>query len=44
MESTIHSIGRRPRQRTTTYGQAPEERYRASFSSSSSSSPLEFRR
>jgi FO synthase len=38
MESTIRSIGRMPRQRTTTYGQAPEERYRASFS------PLELRR
>jgi FO synthase len=33
MESTIRSIGRTPRQRTTTYGRAPEERYRASFAS-----------
>jgi len=31
MEATIRSIGRAPRQRTTTYGTAPEERYRASF-------------
>ncbi len=31
MESTIRSIGRTPRQRTTTYGSAPEERYRTSF-------------
>jgi len=31
MESIIHSIGRRPRQRTTTYGDAAEERYAASF-------------
>jgi FO synthase len=31
MESIIRSIGRVPRQRTTTYGDAPEERYAASF-------------
>jgi FO synthase len=31
MESIIRSIGRTPRQRTTTYGDAPEERYAASF-------------
>jgi len=31
MEATIRSLGRTPRQRTTTYGDAPEERYRASF-------------
>jgi FO synthase len=29
MEAIIHSLGRRPRQRTTTYGAAPEERRRA---------------
>ena len=31
MESIIRSIGRIPRQRTTVYGEAPEERYAASF-------------
>jgi len=31
MESIIRSMGRMPRQRTTTYGDAPEERYAASF-------------
>ena len=31
MEVTIRSIGRTPRQRTTTYGDAPAERYAASF-------------
>ena len=31
MESIIRSIGRVPRQRTTVYGEAPEERYAASF-------------
>jgi FO synthase len=31
MESIVRSIGRIPRQRTTTYGDAPEERYAASF-------------
>jgi FO synthase len=33
MEATIRAIGRTPRQRTTTYGIVPEERYRASFAS-----------
>jgi len=31
MEALIRSIGRRPRQRTTLYGQPPEERVRRSF-------------
>jgi FO synthase len=31
MEATIRSIGRAPRQRTTTYGTAPDERYSASL-------------
>jgi len=31
MESTIRALGRTPRQRTTLYGRAPEERYAASF-------------
>ena len=31
MEATIQQLGRRPRQRTTLYGTAPEERHRASF-------------
>jgi FO synthase len=31
METIIRSLGRTPRQRTTTYATAPEERYRASF-------------
>jgi FO synthase len=31
MESIIRSIGRVPRQRTTVYGEAPAERYAASF-------------
>jgi FO synthase len=31
MEGIIHSLGRIPRQRTTTYADAPAERYRASF-------------
>jgi FO synthase len=33
MESIIRSIGRLPRQRTTVYGEAPEERYATSFAS-----------
>jgi FO synthase len=33
MESIIRSIGRVPRQRTTVYGESPEERYAASFAS-----------
>jgi FO synthase len=33
MESIIRSIGRVPRQRTTVYGEVPEERYAASFAS-----------
>jgi FO synthase len=31
MEAIIRSLGRTPRQRTTTYADAPAERYRASF-------------
>jgi FO synthase len=31
MEALIRSLGRTPRQRTTTYGEVPEERRRASF-------------
>jgi len=31
MEAIIHSLGRSPRQRTTTYATAPDERRRASF-------------
>ena len=31
LEAIIHALGRRPRQRTTTYATAPAERYRASF-------------
>ena len=31
MERIIRSIGRKPRQRTTTYRDVPDERYRASF-------------
>jgi len=31
MEATIESLGRVPRQRTTTYADAPAERYAASF-------------
>ena len=31
MEHTIRSLGRMPRQRTTVYDTAPEDRYRASF-------------
>ena len=31
METTIRLIGRVPRQRNTPYGEAPQERYRASF-------------
>jgi FO synthase len=34
MEDIIHSIGRVPRQRTTTYDSVPDERYRASFNAS----------
>jgi hypothetical protein len=31
MEATIRSLDRIPRQRTTLYDAAPEDRYRASF-------------
>ncbi len=34
MEDIIHSIGRVPRQRTTSYDSVPDERYRASFNAS----------
>jgi FO synthase len=39
MESIICSIGRVPRQRTTLYGDAPEERYAASFAPRSTPAP-----
>jgi FO synthase len=45
MESTIRTIGRMPRQRTTTYGTASAERYRTSFASRPAAVPvLELRR
>jgi FO synthase len=49
MESTIRSIERTPRQRTTTYASAPDDRYRASFvpravASLPQPQPLELRR
>ena len=40
MESTIRAIGRTPRQRTTTYGTAPSERYRTSFAARAAAVPL----
>jgi FO synthase len=40
MESAIRELGRRPRQRTTLYGEPPEERVRASFGAPPLSEPL----
>jgi len=39
MEALIRSAGRIPRQRTTLYGDAPEERVRASFGASPLAEP-----
>ena len=40
MEALIRSAGRMPRQRTTLYGEAPEERVRASFGAEPLAEPL----
>ena len=40
MEELIRAAGRRPRQRTTLYGDAPEERRRASFGAAPLAEPL----
>jgi FO synthase len=40
MEAAIRSIGRRPRQRTTLYGEPAEDRVRASFGAPPLSEPL----
>jgi FO synthase len=40
MESAIRGIGRRPRQRTTLYGEPPAERVAASFGAPPLSEPL----
>jgi FO synthase len=40
MESTIRSVGRTPRQRTTLYGKPPAERQRASFGAPPLAEPL----
>jgi FO synthase len=40
MEALIRSAGRRPRQRTTLYGEAPAERVRASFAAPPLAEPL----
>src|SRR5439155_14244887 len=40
MEELIRSAGRVPRQRTTLYGDAPEERRRASFGAAPLAGPL----
>ena len=40
MEELIRSAGRVPRQRTTLYGDAPEERVRASFGAAPLAEPL----
>jgi FO synthase len=40
MEALIRSAGRVPRQRTTLYGEVPEERRRASFGAPSLAKPL----
>jgi FO synthase len=40
MEELIRSAGRVPRQRTTLYGEPPEERVRASFGAAALSEPL----
>ncbi len=39
MEATIRSVGRVPRQRTTLYGDVPEERYTTSFAARSNDAP-----
>jgi FO synthase len=40
MEALIRSAGRVPRQRTTLYGEPPEERVRASFGAAALAEPL----
>ena len=40
MEALIHSAGRVPRQRTTLYGEPPEDRVRASFDADPVAEPL----
>jgi FO synthase len=40
MEQLIRSAGRTPRQRTTLYGEAPDERIRASFGAAPLAEPL----
>jgi FO synthase len=40
MESLIRSAGRVPRQRTTTYGEPPEEQVRRSFGAPPLAEPL----
>ena len=40
MEELIRSLGRTPRQRTTLYGEVPEERRRASFGAPPLAEPL----
>jgi FO synthase len=40
MEEAIRAAGRRPRQRTTLYGEPPEERVRASFGAAPLAEPL----
>jgi FO synthase len=40
MESTIRSVGRTPRQRTTLYGKPPAERQKASFGAPALAEPL----
>jgi FO synthase len=40
MEELIRAAGRRPRQRTTLYGEPPEERVRASFGAAQLAEPL----
>jgi FO synthase len=40
MEELIRSAGRVPRQRTTLYGEVPEERRRASFGAAPLAEPL----
>jgi FO synthase len=39
LEAIAYSLGRRPRQRTTLYGAAPAERYRASFEACNPATP-----
>jgi FO synthase len=40
MEAAIHGLGRTPRQRTTLYGEPPEDRHAASFGASALSEPF----